>query len=292
MTIGKRRISITMKEAMCILKDRSAMPGGRRMKNRILAFLILISLCVYVVPDTHGLGQSLFQVVQVKKDLALLKGGSTSGLIKGQRLYVKRRAISGYVDVGTAVVLLAEPHRSAVKLVAQDYARSIRVGDLLYNSETDFSAYRARYSAEGFMNMHWGMDIRLLDDFDDLFNTGAQLHGMEIYDKMNDISRIENADIENIQYGFSRNKFAGVIINTRDWMNFDVLKRACTRKFGKSDRIDKMGHMLYWRKEKTVVVLKYNVYSKEGILYIASREVFDQQKAMAVALDTMVEGID
>jgi len=262
------------------------------MKNRLLAFLFSISLCVCIIPNTHGWGQSIFQVVQVKKDLALLKDGSTSGLVKGQRLYVKRRAISGYVDVGTGVVFLVEARRAAVKLVEKEGSRSIRVGDLLYNSETDFSAYQARYSAEGFMNMHWGMDIRLLDDFDDLFNTGAQLHGMEIYDKLNDISSIENADIENIQYGFSKNKFAGVIINTQGWMNFDVLKRACTRKFGKSDRIDKMGHMLYWRKEKTVVVLKYNMYSKEGILYVASREVFEEQKAMAVAVNAMVEGID
>jgi len=53
-----------------------------------------------------------------------------------------------------------------------------------------------------------------------------------------------------------------------------------------------MGHMLYWRKEKTVVVLKYNMYSKEGILYVASRDVFDEQKAMVVAVNAMVEGID
>ena len=228
---------------------------------------------------------SSYRVVKVKNSLGLINVGSELGLVKGQKLIVKRRGRGKYIDLGMAVVIKAEKRQSAVMLTDGVDFVSLKKGDLLFNSERDYQTFRSRSRSPGFNGVKWGTDIRMLNDLEFLFDTGVNYLGMEFYDKLIDIDRIENVDIENIEYSFSGDKFTGVIINTRGEDNFNGLKKACFKKFGRCSHIDKMGKTFYWKYKKSIVILRYSFTSREGMLYITSRELLDQLRFTDVALN-------
>jgi hypothetical protein len=135
------------------------------------------------------------------------------------------------------------------------------------------------------MGMRWGTDIRTLEDLDYLFRTGVNYNGLQIYDKLIDIKSIENIEIENIEYSFLENRFAGVIISVLGRSNFDALKSACRKKFGDWNGGDDFSHIYLWRRHNAIILLKYNVSLREGMLLVGSRAVYEKNIILGLAMN-------
>ena len=227
----------------------------------------------------------VYHVDKTKGQLALIDGGLKSGLSKGQRLYVKRWVGKEYQDVGSVLIAIIAPNRAAVKRSDKENPKPLCVGDLIFESEKDREAYTSVYGAEGFQGAHWGRDIDKLGDIETLFNTGVSCNGVDIYQRLFDISEVDDVEIENIDYSFVDGKFAGVVLNTRGISNFAKLKSACVKKFGKMDRTNKELRLIFWKKDGVVIILKYDEASEEGSLFIASEQIYEQQKTYSLLLN-------
>jgi hypothetical protein len=229
---------------------------------------------------------NVFQVIKTKKSLALIDGGLRSGLEKGQELYVKRSTGTRYIDLGTARVVLIGKNRAAVIIKNHRTEYNLNVGDLIFESENDFLLWRSKHGPDGFMGMRWGTDIRTLEDLDYLFRTGVNHNGLQIYDKLVDIKSIGDIEIENIEYSFFGNRFAGVIISVLGKSNFEALKSACRKKFGDWNGRDDFSHIFFWRRHNTIILLKYNASLKEGMLLVGSRAVYEKNIILGLAMST------
>lgn len=250
---------------------------------RFTLFVFFLSILVLNSPAFCG---NVYQVIKIKKGLALIDGGLRSGLEKGQELYVKRSAGARYIDLGTARVVLIEKNRAAVMIKNHRNEYNLNVGDLIFESENEFLAWRSKNGPNGFMGMRWGTDIRTLEDLDYLFRTGVNHNGLQIYDKLVDIKSIEDIEIENIEYSFLGNRFAGVIISVLGQSNFQALKSACRKKFGDWNGGDDFRHIFFWRRQNAIILLKYNVSLREGMLLVGSRAVYEKNIILGLAMNT------
>lgn len=258
------------------------------MKNLIklrMSRVFVTTLFFGLIVSTALSSDRVYHVDKTKGQLALIDAGLKSGLSKGQRLYVKRWVGTEYQDAGNAVVVIIAPNRAAVKRSENKNPKPLRVGDLIFESEEDREAYTSVYGAEGFQGVHWGRDIDKLGDIETLFDTGVSCNGIDFYQKLLDISEVDDVEIENIDYSFVDGKFAGVVLNTRGVLNFAKLKSACIKKFGKMDRINKELRLIFWKRDRVIIILKYDESSEEGSLFIASEQIYEQQKTYSLLLN-------
>ena len=138
--------------------------------------------------------------------------------------------------------------------------------------------YKPGSEPDGFRGIKWGTDISTLKDMEYL-GIDPSYGGMKKYTRKNEDLHLGGAKLEIIGYGFWRGKFCGVQILTKGSTNWRGLRDAVFEKFGRGYQSNEYIEYYIWGGDITGMSLKYNEISKEGKLFMSSKEINRQQKA-------------
>jgi len=131
---------------------------------------------------------------------------------------------------------------------------------------------------DGFRGIKWGTDISTLSDMK-YERTDPSYGGIKVYTRKNDVLHLGGAKLEIIKYGFWKGKFCDVFLITKGSVNWYGLKGAVFEKFGRGYQSNEYIEYYIWGGDITGMSLKYNEISKEGKLFMSSKEINRQQKA-------------
>src|SRR3990167_3869237 len=147
------------------------------------------------------------------------------------------------------------------------------IGDGIVSSEET----RAIDEVKGFRGLQWGM--QLPKDTFDYIRTDPSYGGVEIYVRKNENLKVGKTVVESIEYGIWKDKFCHVLMRGEgDNEKFLQIKEAVFKKFGKRNRRDKYTERYVWSGKDTWILLKYRREMGDGIFYMASQKIKNQQK--------------
>jgi len=139
------------------------------------------------------------------------------------------------------------------------------------------SNFKPGSEPDGFRGIKWGQDISTVEGLVHVA-TDPSYGGIERYARERDELKMGAAELDRIFYDFWQNKFCGVWIYTKGYSNWDSFKAVVFEKFGKGFQSNEYIETYNWFGEKTWMSLDYNEFSKEGKLYMFSKEINKQQE--------------
>jgi len=131
---------------------------------------------------------------------------------------------------------------------------------------------------DGFREIKWGTNISTLgEDMKHQYDLKEYgFVGVEAYTRTGDVLTLGRAELKGIEYAFVGKKFSSVIINTKDFENWNRLKQATFEKFGKGFQSDISKEEYEWKGKATRVALSYDETFGKATLFIASKSYLKQ----------------
>ncbi|HOQ51931.1 MAG TPA: hypothetical protein PK233_08910 [Candidatus Atribacteria bacterium] len=125
---------------------------------------------------------------------------------------------------------------------------------------------------DGFRGIKWGQDISTVKGLV-YVATDPSYGGIDYYIREGDELKMGHAKLERIVYGFWENKFSDVKISTKGYTNWSRFKAIVFEKFGEGYQSNKYIEEYIWVGEKTWMILDYNEFSEEGLLWMTSTQM-------------------
>jgi hypothetical protein len=104
----------------------------------------------------------------------------------------------------------------------------------------------------------------------------ASYGGVDFYVRDGDTFKLGNGKLAPIQYGFWKEKFYVGVVATQNLADWNALKEAVFKQYGEGAKPFTNKEEYLWVGKKTVMVLRYTDFLKEGIFYIKSDAVAKQ----------------
>ena len=146
------------------------------------------------------------------------------------------------------------------------------------------SGFKPNSEPDGFTGIKWGTEFSQVNS--DMVESRSVINPTEpdvkikiYYTKKGDNLKMGEAQIDKIEYGFFRGKFAEVQITATGPENFNHLKKVLFEKYG---TVDKPVQGLYpWNGSVTRIALRYDEPTRTSSLTISStkitfQEIFDK----------------
>jgi hypothetical protein len=111
-----------------------------------------------------------------------------------------------------------------------------------------------------FRGIKWGINIGDLKDMKLLAEEGD----LKFFEKENESTKIGDADVEKIVYGFYKDRFYNVMIYYRSPSNFTKIQDAFSREFGKPFQPTESEKKLFWNGENVNLLLNFDDASESG----------------------------
>ena len=144
-------------------------------------------------------------------------------------------------------------------------------------AQTGSSKFKPGSEPDGFRGIKWGQDISTVDGLV-YVSTDPSYGGIDCYIREGDELKMGNAKLERIVYGFWKNKFSDVRISTKGYTNWSSFKAVVFEKFGEGYQDNEYIEEYVWWGEKTWMILEYNEFSKEGLLFMFSKDIGFQKE--------------
>jgi len=116
---------------------------------------------------------------------------------------------------------------------------------------------------DGFRGIKWGTNISQLPDMGLTEDDG----GTKYYVKNNDKMKIGDADINQLVYGFYKNRFCVVAIVFDGYSNFSKIKETLVNEYGKPDQPNELMAKYAWYGQTVGLVFEYKDSSKKGEIW-------------------------
>ena len=127
----------------------------------------------------------------------------------------------------------------------------------------------------GFRGIKWGTNISELHDMYIVEDVGDLKFYTRVYDRL----RIEDADIERINYGFYKNRFYRVEIRFSEFSNFMRLKTAFFSQFGEGGKPHSDLEDYWWIGSTVNILMSYNEITYRGGITLFFRPI-NEEKAV------------
>lgn len=111
-----------------------------------------------------------------------------------------------------------------------------------------------------FRGMKWGSNIRELPDLKLLAEEGE----LKFFERTSDLTKVGDADVDKIIYGFYKDRFYNVMIYYRSPSNFATIQEMFSREFGKPFQPNESEKKLFWNGEQVNLLLNYDEASNTG----------------------------
>jgi hypothetical protein len=127
---------------------------------------------------------------------------------------------------------------------------------------------------DGFRGIKWGTNIRELNDM----LVAESGKDTVYYIRKNDTLKIGDADIDQISYGFYKNRFYVVLVEYNGFLNFTKLKTILFDQYGKPDQPNQLMDKYFWTGGTVDIYFDYNEILKRGDIYYSFRPI-QQERA-------------
>jgi hypothetical protein len=111
-----------------------------------------------------------------------------------------------------------------------------------------------------FRGMKWGSSIRELPDMKLMAEEGD----LKFFEKTSDQTKVGDADVDKVIYGFYKDRFYNVMIYFRSPSNFTKLQEMFSREFGKPFQPDESEKKLFWNGQNVNLLLNFDDASNTG----------------------------
>jgi hypothetical protein len=133
---------------------------------------------------------------------------------------------------------------------------------------------------DGFRGLKWGTELSVVESEMTYIRTDPSFGGIKYYRKLGDELKIGGAELENIEYGFWRDRLCCVLIDFRDELNFMALRDAAMEKFGRSSQPNKYIDKHFWVNDPVgYIMISYSKISRKGVMHMASRKIVGEQES-------------
>ncbi|GLI35778.1 hypothetical protein [Desulforhabdus amnigena] len=113
---------------------------------------------------------------------------------------------------------------------------------------------------EGFRGMKWGSALKDPSQFEPLAEEGD----LKFYRKKGEDLKVEDVKVENIVYGFYKNRFYNVMVYYASPENFQRLKEILSRWYGNPVEPEQGVKKYFWNVDLLNVLLDYNDAAGSG----------------------------
>jgi len=135
-------------------------------------------------------------------------------------------------------------------------------------------AFAFQNEPDRFRGIKWGTNISELADLL-LVESGKDT---QYYCRKNDEMKIGDAGIDQISYGFYKNRFYVVLVEYNGFLNFTKLKTILFDQYGKPDQPNKLMEKYFWSGTTVDIYFDYNEILKRGDIYYSFRPI-QQERA-------------
>jgi hypothetical protein len=111
-----------------------------------------------------------------------------------------------------------------------------------------------------FRGMKWGSNIRELQDMKLLAEEGD----LKFFERTSDLTKIGDADVDKVVYGFYKDRFYNVMIYYRSSSNFSKIQEMFSREFGRPFQPNESEKKLFWNGEQVNLLLNFDEASNTG----------------------------
>ena len=115
---------------------------------------------------------------------------------------------------------------------------------------------------KAFRGIKWGTDIKDLPDM--VFHTKSG--DSKVYFRKNDDLKIGAANLLQVWYFFSKDKFYSVVIMFEEWINFSALKSELFKLYGVGHAPERFTEEYRWMGSEVVVFFNYDESDEKGRL--------------------------
>lgn len=130
---------------------------------------------------------------------------------------------------------------------------------------------------DGFRGIKWEQKFSTISDME-YARTDPSYGGIQKYIRKSDEMKIGGAQVSTIEYGFWQDKFSDVLVKTSGFSNWAALKKAVIEKFGRGWQPNMYIERQWWKGKKVVMGLTYNNITEEGVFWMHSQEISEQQE--------------
>lgn len=135
---------------------------------------------------------------------------------------------------------------------------------------------------EGFRGLKWGINIKDMNDPNMVLMFTSEDKRTTAYVRRNDKLSIGKAKLNLLGYFCYKERFYGLIVEAKGWLNFDPLKDAIFAYYGEGSQPNEFIKRWLWPqaclKWKVVVSLKYNEFSEKTEFVMFYRPIYEQMK--------------
>jgi hypothetical protein len=118
----------------------------------------------------------------------------------------------------------------------------------------------AKNEPADFSGIRWGSNIRDLAGMKLLAGEGD----LKFCEKENDRTKIGDADVDKIIYGFYKDRFYNVMIYYRSPLNFAKIRETLSREFGKPFQPNASEKKFFWSGEHVNLLLNFDDAANSG----------------------------
>jgi hypothetical protein len=111
-----------------------------------------------------------------------------------------------------------------------------------------------------FRGIKWGSNIRELPDMKLMAEEGD----LKFFERPNDLTKVGDADVDKVIYGFYKDRFYNVMIYYRSLSNFSRIQEMFSREFGKPFQPNESEKKLFWNGEQVNLLLNFDDVSNTG----------------------------
>ena len=136
-------------------------------------------------------------------------------------------------------------------------------------------AFAFQNEPDGFRGIKWGTDISQLNDM--VFDSGDG--DVKYYSRKADKMKIGDTDIEQIGYGFYKNRFYTVKIRFSGFSNFTRLKASLLDQYGSGDKPFSRLEDYSWVGSTVSIVMNFDETFDKGKLFFFFKPISEEKKA-------------
>ena len=144
---------------------------------------------------------------------------------------------------------------------------------LLISVYVAIPAFAFQNEPDGFRGIKWGTNISELNDM----LVAESGKDTVYYIRKNDTLKIGNADIDQISYGFYKNRLFVVLVEYNGYLNFTKLKAILIDQYGKPEQPNRLMEKYFWSGGTVDIFFDYNEMSKNGNFYCAFRPIQEER---------------
>jgi hypothetical protein len=122
---------------------------------------------------------------------------------------------------------------------------------------------------DGFRGIKWGTNISELSDMLVVESGKDTLY----YSRKDENMKVGDADIDQISYGFYKNRFFVVLVEYHGHSNFTKLKAILIDQYGKAEQPNQLMERYFWFGGTVDIYFDYNDMHKNGNIYYSFRPI-------------------